>query len=70
MWDLGLRDHWHNRRRKEKKVSPCTGSGQELESLPGTARETCRPEKEESHEPEQDAVSLSGVTICGNERGF
>ena len=70
IWDLGLSDHWHNRRKKQKKVSPSTGSGQELESLPETARETRRTEEEESHEPETDAVSLSGVTICGNERGF
>ena len=63
-WDMGLGDRWHNRRRRQKKTTPATSSGHELQSLPRTAQEVNAPGNEESRGREKDAVSLSGVTIC------
>ena len=60
-WESGLGDGWHNRRRKHKKTPLPTNSGQELQPVLRTSRE---------ENIQNDAVSLSGVTVCGNERGF
>ena len=60
-WESGVGDRWHNRRRKHRKAPLPTSSGQELRPLPGIAQET---------NIQNDVVSLSGVTVCGNERGF